>query len=119
VAFEAPVDVLRGFAIADPTAPFIVINDQDARPAWAFTAVHDLAHLSPKIDAVDAKFCIFNLPSISQAGRRRTSDTRVDGLFRSSERSVQLPPNWAAEGDADRAPKTEFSTLFYDQLNVS
>jgi Zn-dependent peptidase ImmA (M78 family) len=39
------VDVFRGFAIADPIAPFIVINDQDARPAWSFTALHEMAHL--------------------------------------------------------------------------
>jgi Zn-dependent peptidase ImmA (M78 family) len=39
------VETFRGFAIADPIAPFIVINDQDARPAWSFTAVHELAHL--------------------------------------------------------------------------
>lgn len=38
-------EIFRGFAIADPLAPFIVINDQDARPAWAFTALHELAHL--------------------------------------------------------------------------
>jgi Zn-dependent peptidase ImmA (M78 family)/transcriptional regulator with XRE-family HTH domain len=38
-------EVFRGFAIADRVAPFIVINDQDARPAWAFTALHELAHL--------------------------------------------------------------------------
>jgi len=40
-----PVDVFRGFAIADAIAPFIVINDQDARPAWAFTALHEMTHL--------------------------------------------------------------------------
>jgi len=39
------VDIFRGFAIADPIAPFIVINDQDALPAWAFTALHEVAHL--------------------------------------------------------------------------
>jgi Zn-dependent peptidase ImmA (M78 family) len=39
------VDVFRGFAVADPIAPFIVINDQDARPAWSFTALHEMAHL--------------------------------------------------------------------------
>jgi Zn-dependent peptidase ImmA (M78 family) len=38
-------EVFRGFAVADPLAPFIVINDQDARPAWSFTALHELAHL--------------------------------------------------------------------------
>ncbi len=40
-----PVDAFRGFAIADPVAPFIVINDQDARAAWSFTALHEVAHL--------------------------------------------------------------------------
>lgn len=37
--------VFRGFAIADPVAPFIVINDQDARPAWSFTLLHEAVHL--------------------------------------------------------------------------
>lgn len=40
-----PVDVFRGFALADKIAPLIVINDQDARAAWSFTALHELAHL--------------------------------------------------------------------------
>jgi len=40
-----PLEVFRGFAVADPLAPMIVINDQDARAAWSFTAIHELAHL--------------------------------------------------------------------------
>ncbi len=35
----------RGYAIADPIAPFIVINDNDARAAWSFTAFHEAAHI--------------------------------------------------------------------------
>jgi Zn-dependent peptidase ImmA (M78 family) len=40
-----PVDTFRGFALADNLAPLIVINDLDARTAWSFTAIHELAHL--------------------------------------------------------------------------
>ena len=40
-----PVEVFRGFALADNIAPLIVINDQDSRAAWSFTALHELAHL--------------------------------------------------------------------------
>jgi Zn-dependent peptidase ImmA (M78 family) len=40
-----PADRFRGFAIADPLAPFVVVNDQDSKPAWCFTALHELVHL--------------------------------------------------------------------------
>jgi Zn-dependent peptidase ImmA (M78 family) len=40
-----PSGVFRGYAIADPIAPFIVVNDQDAPVAWAFTVLHELTHL--------------------------------------------------------------------------
>lgn len=39
------VDLFRGFALADHTAPFIVINDQDAETAWSFSLMHELCHL--------------------------------------------------------------------------
>ena len=39
------VELFRGFALADPYAPFVVINDQDSKAAWSFTLVHELVHL--------------------------------------------------------------------------
>ncbi len=39
------VSAFRGFALADPVAPFVVINDQDATAAWSFTLLHEIAHL--------------------------------------------------------------------------
>ncbi|MBB85985.1 MAG: peptidase [Xanthomonadales bacterium] len=38
-------EVFRGFAIADSIAPFVVINDQDAKTAWPMTLFHEVAHL--------------------------------------------------------------------------
>lgn len=39
------VELFRGFALADPFAPFVVINDQDSKAAWSFTLVHELVHV--------------------------------------------------------------------------
>lgn len=38
-------DIFRGFAVADQIAPFVVINDNDARSAWSFTLLHELTHI--------------------------------------------------------------------------
>lgn len=40
-----PTETFRGFALADQTAPLVVINDNDALSAWSFTALHEIAHL--------------------------------------------------------------------------
>jgi Zn-dependent peptidase ImmA (M78 family)/transcriptional regulator with XRE-family HTH domain len=37
--------VFRGFALADPIAPFVVVNEKDSRAAWSFTLLHELAHV--------------------------------------------------------------------------
>ena len=38
-------EIFRGYAIADPIAPFIVINDNDHPAAWSFTALHEAVHI--------------------------------------------------------------------------
>lgn len=38
-------DVFRGFALADDIAPFVIINDNDAKTARSFTLLHELAHV--------------------------------------------------------------------------
>lgn len=45
--FHTAIDaeVFRGFAMADPIAPIIVINENDARAAWPFTLLHELGHI--------------------------------------------------------------------------
>ena len=40
-----PVETFRGFAMADDVAPIAIINDNDARSAWSFTALHEVVHL--------------------------------------------------------------------------
>ena len=53
-----PVRIFRGYASADRLAPMIVINDQDVRAAWSFTALHELVHLwlgETGISGVDAR----------------------------------------------------------------
>lgn len=39
------INTFRGIALADPIAPFVVINAGDGRTAWSFTLLHELAHL--------------------------------------------------------------------------
>lgn len=86
-----PLESFRGFAIADPLAPFIVINDHDAAPARSFTLLHEVVHLllgqtgvgAARTEHPDERFCDevageFLLPS------RELSELRVSGRDRHS-----------------------------------
>ena len=46
-SYHTAIDLrsFRGFALSDPIAPFVIMNDQDARAAWSFTLLHELTHL--------------------------------------------------------------------------
>lgn len=44
-ATNIPAPVFRGLALADEVAPFVVVNENDARAAWSFTLLHELAHV--------------------------------------------------------------------------
>ncbi len=38
-------ELFRGFCLADPVSPFIVINSKDHPAAWSFTLLHELVHV--------------------------------------------------------------------------
>lgn len=88
------VESFRGFAIADRFAPFIVINDQDAKTAWSFTLLHEITHLwlgttgisGSNIEQTMERFCNevaggFLLPHPELAGLRITDDIPRDEMI--------------------------------------
>lgn len=50
------VEDFRGFAISDPLAPMIVINENDSKAAWSFTALHELVHIGLGTTGVSGPF---------------------------------------------------------------
>jgi len=87
------VEAFRGFALADEVAPFVLINDQDARSAWSFTLLHELAHIwlgrtgvsGERIETQVERFCSdvassILLPDIEtfDFGASETLDQRVE-----------------------------------------
>ncbi|WP_244466104.1 ImmA/IrrE family metallo-endopeptidase [Hyphomicrobium sp. GJ21] len=99
----------RGYAIADPIAPFIVINDNDARSAWSFTALHEAAHVwlgqtglsGASHEAAVERFCndvagAILLPAIEVRAIDRTR-------LRDWENTVNAIGEFAAERNISRA----------------
>ena len=85
---ELSEQVFRGFALADPVAPFIVINDKDAKPARPFTLVHELAHIYLGQSGVSGT--PERLDEKTQKGRVEQFCNDVAGL-------VLLPPDFAKQ----------------------
>ena len=89
------VGIFRGYSIADEIAPFVVINDQDARPAWSFTLLHEIVHLllgqtgvgNARADNVIEQFCDgvageFLLPSTEVSELNLTANDSLDVMSR-------------------------------------
>ncbi len=102
------VETFRGFAIADKFAPFVIINDQDAKTAWSFTLMHEIAHLwlgttgvsGTSAEQAIEKFCnevasSFLLPQGELATLRIDDDTP-------SEELIQLISSFANERHLSR-----------------
>lgn len=88
-------ETFRGFAIADDMAPFIVINDKDARAAWSFTLLHELVHL------------LLGQSGLSNGSEddhvERLCDDAAGGFLLPSEHLAHLELNHAGIDDADDA----------------
>jgi len=96
------VRAFRGFALADDIAPFVLINDQDAKSAWAFTLLHELAHLwlgqsgisgefsDSKIERfcsdVASKILLPDIDQIGPLGSASANKTEAIGLFAAARR---------------------------------
>ena len=87
------VETFRGFALADPVAPFVVVNDQDAKSAWSFSLLHEMAHLwlgqtgisSARADSGVEQFCNdvageFLLPSVELTSLQLGDPSQRDKL---------------------------------------
>jgi Zn-dependent peptidase ImmA (M78 family) len=99
-------DVFRGFALADNVAPFVVVNDNDAVAARAFTLMHELAHiwlgasgvsgpLHSMPDKVIERFCNdvageFLLPTDSMSHPSELPDADIKVVGRAVERIARV-----------------------------
>lgn len=80
-------EAFRGFALADEIAPFVVVNDQDARTAWSFTLLHELAHIWLGASGISGK--------VSDAENERFCNTVANQFFLSDAEldSLKIPNN--------------------------
>jgi len=97
-------DVFRGYAIADPVAPFIVVNDQDAHVAWAFTVLHEMTHLWLGETGVSGDSADTNIESYcnSVAGEILLPETEMNELRLMSRAPLQETIRTISEFARDR-----------------
>ncbi|GGZ45403.1 ImmA/IrrE family metallo-endopeptidase [Asticcacaulis endophyticus] len=84
------VSVFRGFVISNDTAPFIVINDQDAKAARPFSLLHELAHLCMGQTGISAETSLNSLSGRTEIIERFCDD--VASRFLLPEHALSAPP---------------------------
>ena len=101
------VEAFRGFALSDEIAPFIVLNDQDARAAWSFTLVHELAHLWLGTTGVSGAF----------------ADARIEKFCNEVAAGFLLPtselPTVGVDRDTDQATAARLIGEFAEERHLS
>lgn len=90
-------EVFRGFAVADPIAPFIVINDHDARTARSFTLIHEVVHILVGQSGVSGD---------PQSVRADSANGRVEQYCNDVAGRVLLPLQFADRRPAELADGT-------------
>lgn len=97
-------EVFRGFALADPVAPFIVINDHDARTARSFTLIHELAHIYLGQSGVSGT---------PESIRENTEEGRIEQFCNDVASLVLLPENFAERRSAELSRGDQGSAARY------
>ncbi len=99
-------NIFRGFVLADEIAPFIVINDQDAKSAWSFTLLHEMAHLWLGQTGVSGSFV----------------ESRIEKFCNDVASEILLPANELKDFDIDTLDFEELTqeiTTFSQTRNIS
>lgn len=99
-------DVFRGFALSDDLAPFVVINDQDARAAWSFTLLHELVHIWLGTTGISAGFPNMKIEkfcnNVASLVLLPEEDIR-EPQFHSEEEIIEYINNLASESNTSRS----------------
>lgn len=100
-------EVFRGFALADPVAPFIVINDHDARTARSFTLIHELAHLYIGRSGVSGS---------PESVQENTEEGRIEQFCNAVAGQVLLPESFATRKPSELARGDQASAAKYVEV---
>ena len=98
--------IFRGFVLSDEIAPFIVINDQDAKSAWCFTLLHEIVHLWLGQTGVSGAFAESNVEQFC-------NDVASEVLLPSKELSGFVPDTTSFESLAQEI------SAFASERNIS